>query len=55
MKVTAYCGDDTYRHEAWNESTAVRTELPLDVWRREIPTVMALLSKRLVALGCALA
>ncbi len=36
--------DDTYRHEVWNRSDKVRIALLLDVWRREMPADMALLS-----------
>lgn len=43
--------DDTYPHEAWNESDQVRTVLLLDVWRKGMPIDMALLSKTLIALA----
>jgi aspartate beta-hydroxylase len=37
--------DDTYRHEVWNRSDRVRIALLLDVWRRDMPMDMALLSR----------
>jgi aspartate beta-hydroxylase len=37
--------DDTYPHELWNRSDQVRIALLLDVWRRDMPTDMALLSR----------
>ena len=43
--------DDTYLHEAWNESDEVRTVLLLDIRRRGMPADMALLSKTLIALA----
>jgi aspartate beta-hydroxylase len=43
--------DDTYLHEAWNESEQVRTVLLLDVWRHGMSANMARLSKTLVALA----
>ena len=46
--------DDTYRHEVWNRSNQVRIALLLDVWRRDMPTDMALLS-RAIMLGTQMA
>jgi aspartate beta-hydroxylase len=46
--------DDTYPHEAWNNSDQVRAALTLDVWRPGMPTDMSLLSRlivRVVQLG----
>ena len=37
--------DDTYPHELWNRSDRVRIALLLDVWRKDMPTDMALLSR----------
>ncbi len=37
--------DDTYRHEVWNRSDQVRIALLLDVWRRDMPADLALLSR----------
>lgn len=37
--------DDTYHHELWNRSDQVRIALLLDVWRRDMPMDMALLSR----------
>jgi aspartate beta-hydroxylase len=42
--------DDTYPHEAWNNSDTVRVALLLDVWRRDMPLDMELLSRGLVSL-----
>jgi aspartate beta-hydroxylase len=42
--------DDTYRHEVWNTSDDVRIALLLDVWRKDMPADMALLS-RVILLG----
>jgi aspartate beta-hydroxylase len=42
--------DDTYAHEAWNESDQVRIVLLLDVWRRDMPADMQLFSRFLVSL-----
>ncbi|HUN50323.1 MAG TPA: aspartyl/asparaginyl beta-hydroxylase domain-containing protein [Candidatus Sulfotelmatobacter sp.] len=42
--------DDTYPHEVWNDSDQVRIVLLLDVWRRDMPTDMELLSRFLVSL-----
>ena len=36
--------DDTYRHEVWNRSGEVRIALLLDVWRKDMPADIALLS-----------
>jgi aspartate beta-hydroxylase len=40
--------DDTYRHEVWNRSDQVRIALLLDVWRRDMPTDIALLSRAIL-------
>jgi len=40
--------DDTYRHEVLNDSDEVRSVLLLDVWRRNMPLDMALLSRLLI-------
>jgi aspartate beta-hydroxylase len=40
--------DDTYRHEVWNRSEQVRIALLLDVWRRDMPTDIALLSRAIL-------
>jgi aspartate beta-hydroxylase len=37
--------DDTYPHEVWNRSERVRIALLLDVWRRDMPTDIALMSR----------
>jgi len=42
--------DDTYPHEAWNKTDEVRIALLLDVWRRDMPYDMEVLS-RLIASG----
>ncbi len=42
--------DDTYRHEVWNRSDQVRIALLLDVWRKDMPADIALLS-RVILLG----
>ena len=42
--------DDTYAHEAWNESDQVRIVLLLDVWRHDMPVDMQLFSWLLVSL-----
>ncbi|MGH7124290.1 MAG: aspartyl/asparaginyl beta-hydroxylase domain-containing protein [Stellaceae bacterium] len=42
--------DDTYPHEAWNESDQVRAVLLLDVWRPGMPTDMQLFSRALISL-----
>ncbi len=40
--------DDTYPHEVWNRSEAVRIALLLDVRRRGLPLDLALLSRMLI-------
>jgi aspartate beta-hydroxylase len=40
--------DDTYRHEVWNSSDQVRIALLLDVWRRDMPVDVALLSRAIL-------
>ena len=42
--------DDTFPHEVWNKSEEVRIALLLDVWRREMPYDMELLSRIVVSL-----
>ena len=37
--------DDTYPHEVWNRSGEVRIALLLDVWRKDMPADIALLSR----------
>jgi len=41
--------DDTYLHEVWNGGDSVRCVLLLDVWRRQMPFDLRLLSRALVA------
>ena len=41
--------DDTFPHEVWNRSNQVRIALLLDVWRRDMPYDVALLSHALMA------
>lgn len=41
--------DDTYPHEVWNRSDRLRIALLLDIWRRDMPTDIALLSHALMA------
>ena len=41
--------DDTFPHEVWNHSDEVRIALLLDVWRREMPYDMELLSRLVVS------
>lgn len=41
--------DDTYPHEVWNRSDQVRLALLLDVWRRDMPADVALLSHAIMA------
>jgi aspartate beta-hydroxylase len=41
--------DDTYEHEAWNDSPAPRAVLLLDVFRPEMPLGLQLLSRGIVA------
>jgi aspartate beta-hydroxylase len=45
--------DDTYTHEVVNESDSWRSVLLLDLWRREMPCDMALLSRLLVGVAAA--
>jgi aspartate beta-hydroxylase len=40
--------DDTFPHEVWNNSDEVRIALLLDVWRRDMPMDMELLSRLVV-------
>ena len=40
--------DDTYRHEVWNRSDQVRIALLLDVWRKDMPMDIALLSRTIL-------
>jgi aspartate beta-hydroxylase len=40
--------DDTYRHEVWNRSDQVRIALLLDVWRKDMPADVALLSQTIL-------
>ena len=40
--------DDTYRHEVWNRSDQVRIALLLDVWRKDMPADIALLSRAIM-------
>ena len=40
--------DDTYPHEVWNRSDQVRIALLLDVWRRDMPFDIALLSQAIL-------
>jgi len=42
--------DDTFPHEVWNKSEEVRIALLLDVWRREMPYDMELLSRLVVGM-----
>jgi len=42
--------DDTFEHEAWNDSDEVRIVLSLDVWRHGMPADMKLLSATLIQL-----
>lgn len=42
--------DDTYEHEVWNASDALRTVLLLDVRRRDMPLDMELLSRGVISL-----
>ena len=37
--------NDTYPHEVWNRSDRVRIALLLDVWRRDMPADISLLSQ----------
>jgi aspartate beta-hydroxylase len=40
--------DDTFRHEVWNRSDQVRVALLLDVWRKDMPADVALLSQTIL-------
>ncbi|MGH6726561.1 MAG: aspartyl/asparaginyl beta-hydroxylase domain-containing protein [Pseudolabrys sp.] len=40
--------DDTYRHEVWNRSDRTRIALLLDVWRKDMPMDIALLSRAIL-------
>ena len=40
--------DDTFTHEVWNRSEQVRIALLLDVWRRDMPADVALMSHALM-------
>jgi aspartate beta-hydroxylase len=40
--------DDTYRHEVWNRSEHVRIALLLDVWRKDMPADVELLSQTIL-------
>ena len=40
--------DDTYPHEVWNRSDRVRIALLLDVWRKDMPADVALLSRAIL-------
>jgi len=40
--------DDTYTHEVWNRSEHVRIALLLDVWRKDMPADVALMSRALM-------
>jgi aspartate beta-hydroxylase len=40
--------DDTFPQEVTNDSDEIRTVLLLDVWRRDMPTDMRLLSRLLI-------
>jgi aspartate beta-hydroxylase len=40
--------DDTYPHEVWNRSDQVRIALLLEVWRRDMPFDIALLSRAIL-------
>ena len=40
--------DDTYPHEAWNRSEDVRIALLLDVWRKDMPVDITLLSRAIL-------
>ncbi|HXP72682.1 MAG TPA: aspartyl/asparaginyl beta-hydroxylase domain-containing protein [Stellaceae bacterium] len=42
--------DDTYPHEAWNESDQLRAVLLLDVWRPGMPVDMELFSRALISI-----
>jgi aspartate beta-hydroxylase len=40
--------DDTYTHEVWNRSDKMRIALLLDVWRKDMPADVALMSRALM-------
>ena len=40
--------DDTYPHEVWNRSNEIRIALLLDVWRRNMPKDMEVLSRLVI-------
>jgi aspartate beta-hydroxylase len=40
--------DDTFPHEVWNRSDQVRIALLLDVWRKDMPADIALLSRAIL-------
>ena len=40
--------DDTFPHEAWNRSGQVRIALLLDVWRKDMPADIALMSRAIL-------
>ncbi len=40
--------DDTYPHEVWNRSDEVRVALLLDIWRRNMPKDMEILSRLVI-------
>ena len=40
--------DDTFPHEVWNRSDEVRIALLLDVWRKDMPADIALLSQTIL-------
>jgi aspartate beta-hydroxylase len=42
--------DDTYPHEVWNRSSEVRIALLLDVWRKDMPHDIDLLSRSIMAM-----
>ena len=43
--------DDTFPHEVWNRSDRVRIALLLDVWRKDMPADMLLLSQSIMLLA----
>jgi aspartate beta-hydroxylase len=43
--------DDTYPHEVWNRSERVRIALLLDVWRKNMPADIELLTRTLYGLA----
>jgi aspartate beta-hydroxylase len=43
--------DDTYPHEVWNRSERIRIALLLDVWRKNMPADVELLSRTLYGLA----